>query len=332
MLKIKKECKILEFISIKNVRIERTAALAPMASVADKAYRLTAKEFGAAYCVGEMASCKGLCYSDRKTAELLSVTETERPMAVQLFGAEPEFMAKAVKIAERYAPDIIDINAGCPMPKIVCGGAGSALMKTPQLFGEVVRAAAEATEIPVTVKIRAGWDAASINAVEVAGIAEDNGAAAVAVHGRTKEQLYSGKADWDVIKAVKKAVKIPVIGNGDVASVEDCVRMYEYTGCDLVMIGRGSYGRPWLFGQIRDHFAGKTPRPDPELDEKLAIMRRHIALLVDDKGELTGMKEARRQAAWYIKGIEGAAGLRNRFGGMNKLSDLDELIETIIKR
>lgn len=321
----------MEFIRIGNVEIEKTAALAPMASVADKAYRIMAKEFGAAYCVGEMASCKGLCYSDRKTAELLSVSGEERPMAVQLFGAEPQFMANAMKIAERYSPDIIDINAGCPMPKIVCGGAGSALMKTPRLFGELVRAASGATTIPVTVKIRAGWDAGTVNAVEMAKIAEENGAAAVTVHGRTKEQLYSGKADWDVIKAVKKAVSIPVIGNGDVASIDDCVRMYEYTGCDLVMIGRGSYGRPWLFGQIRDHFAGKTPRPDPELDEKLAIMRRHIALLVEDKGELTGMKEARRQAAWYIKGITGAAELRNKFGGMNKLSDLDELID-LIKR
>lgn len=319
----------MEYTHIGQVKIEKTAALAPMASVADKAYRLMAKEFGAAYCVGEMASCKGLCYSDRKTAELLSVSAIERPMAVQLFGSEPKFMAKAVKIAERYNPDIIDINAGCPMPKIVRGGAGSALMRTPKLFGELIRAAAEATDIPVTVKIRAGWDESSKNAVELAQIAEENGAAAVAVHGRTKEQLYSGKADWDIIKAVKRAVSIPVIGNGDVQSVEDCVKMYEYTGCDLVMIGRGSYGRPWLFGQIRDYFEGRTPRPEPELDEKLDIMRRHITLLVEDKGERTGMKEARRQAAWYIKGIDGAAGLRNRFGRMNKLADLDELIKTI---
>lgn len=302
-----------------------------MASVADKAYRLMAKEYGASYCVGEMASCKGLCYSDRKTAELLSVSEKERPMAVQLFGAEPEFMAKAVKIAERYKPDVIDINGGCPMPKIVYGGAGSALMRTPELFGELVRAAADATDIPVTVKIRAGWSAEHINAVEIARIAEENGAAAVTVHGRTKEQLYSGKADWDIIRAVKRSVGIPVIGSGDVASVEDCVRMYEYTGCDLVMIGRGSYGRPWLFGQILDYFEGKTPRPEPELDEKLSIMRRHIGLLVEDKGERTGMKEARRQAAWYIKGIAGAAGLRNRFGSINVLADLDELIKEITR-
>lgn len=319
----------MEYIQIGQVKIEKTAALAPMASVADKAYRMMAKEFGAAYCVGEMASCKGLCYSDKKTAALLTVTENERPMAVQLFGAEPEFMYKAVKIAEQYKPDIIDINAGCPMPKIVTGGAGSALMKTPELFGELIKAAVSATDIPVTVKIRKGWDNDHVNAVELARIAERNGAAAIAVHGRTKEQLYSGKADWDIIKAVKSAVSIPVIGNGDVSSPEDCERMYGYTGCDLVMIGRGSYGRPWLFGQIRDYFGGKPVRPEPDLNEKLSIMRRHIELLVADKGERTGMKEARRQAAWYIKGISGAAKFRNLFGIMNTLADLDNLTEQI---
>lgn len=319
----------MEYIQIGQVKIEKTAALAPMASVADKAYRTMAKEYGAAYCVGEMASCKGLCYSDKKTAALLGVTENERPMAVQLFGAEPEFMYKAVKIAEQYKPDIIDINAGCPMPKIVSGGAGSALMKTPELFGELVKAAVSATDIPVTVKIRKGWDNDHVNAAELARIAEQNGAAAVAVHGRTKDQLYSGKADWDIIKAVKNAVSIPVIGNGDVDSPESCAAMYEYTGCDLVMIGRGSYGRPWLFDRIRDYFSGRPVRPEPSLDEKLSIMRRHIGLLIDDKGERTGMKEARRQAAWYIRGIGGAAKFRNLFGSMNKLSDLDDLIEQI---
>ena len=319
----------MEYIQIGQVKIEKTAALAPMASVADKAYRTIAKEFGAAYCVGEMASCKGLCYSDKKTAALLTVTESERPMAVQLFGAEPEFMYKAVRIAEKYKPDIIDINAGCPMPKIVSGGAGCALMRTPELFGKLIDAAVSATDIPVTVKIRKGWDNDHVNAVELALIAERNGAAAVAVHGRTKEQLYSGKADWDIIKEVKRAVSIPVIGNGDVSSPKDCERMYEYTNCDLVMIGRGSYGRPWIFGQIRDYFDGKSVRPEPDLDEKLAIMRRHIELLVGDKGERTGLKEARRQAAWYIKGINGAAKFRNLFSCMNKLADLDNLVEQI---
>lgn len=319
----------MQYIKIGDVRIEKTAALAPMASVADYAYRTMAKLFGASYVVGEMASCKGLFYSDKKTSHLLTVTEGERPMAVQLFGAEPEFMANAVKIAEQYKPDIIDINSGCPMPKIVSGGAGSALMKKPMLFAEVVRAAAESTDIPVTVKIRSGWDSSTVNAVEVAQLAEAYGAAAITVHGRTREQLYTGKADWDIIREVKKAVNIPVIGNGDVQSVEDCVRMYEYTNCDLVMIGRGSYGRPWLFAQIKDFFEGRNPRPEPDLDEKIDIMREHIRLLVEDKGEETGMKEARRQAAWYVKGLKGAAKLRNEFSQMTTYDSLERLIAKI---
>lgn len=319
----------MKYTEIGGVKIEKTAALAPMASVADRAYRLMAKEYGAAYVVGEMASCKGLCYNDRKTAELLSVLPEERPMAVQLFGAEPEFMAAAVKIAEKFSPDIIDINSGCPMPKIVSGGAGSALMKTPKLFGELVRAAVEAAGVPVTVKIRSGWDENSINAVEMAKIAEENGASAVAVHGRTRSQLYSGRADWDVIRAVKQAVKIPVIGNGDVSTPELCREMYEYTGCDLVMVGRGSYGRPWLFRQIREYLETGSYSPDPSPDEKLEIMRRHIGLIVADKGEKVGMKEARRPASWYLKGMQGAAHFRNLCSELTTLEQLERLIEQI---
>lgn len=319
----------MKYTEIGGVKIEKTAALAPMASVADRAYRLMAKEYGAAYVVGEMASCKGLCYNDRKTAELLSVLPEERPMAVQLFGAEPEFMAAAVKIAEKFSPDIIDINSGCPMPKIVSGGAGSALMKTPKLFGELVRAAVDAASVPVTVKIRSGWDENSINAVEMAKIAEENGASAVAVHGRTRSQLYSGRADWDVIRAVKQAVEIPVIGNGDVSTPELCREMYEYTGCDLVMVGRGSYGRPWLFRQIREYLETGSYSPDPSPDEKLEIMRRHIGLIVADKGEKVGMKEARRPASWYLKGMQGAAHFRNLCSELTTLEQLERLIEQI---
>lgn len=320
----------MEYIEIGGVKLEKTAALAPMASVADRAYRIMAKEYGAAYVVGEMASCKGLCYNDRKTAELLSMTEGERPAAIQLFGSEPEFVTGAVKIAECFKPDIIDINSGCPMPKIVSGGAGCALMKSPDVFEAVVRAAVEASGVPVTVKLRSGWDEGSVNAAELAKIAEQCGAAAIAVHGRTKTQLYSGKADWDVIRAVKRAVSIPVIGNGDVTSPESCKAMYDYTGCDLVMVGRGSYGKPWLFRQIKEYLATGEYSPEPDYAERLEVMRRHICLIVEDKGEKIGMKEARRPASWYLKGMRGAAKFRDKCSELSTLEQLDSLIEQIL--
>ena len=319
----------MEYISIGNVKIKKTAALAPMAGVADTAFRTVMKRFGAAYLVGEMASCKGLCYSDRKTAELLSLTDIERPAAIQLFGCEPEFAAKAVEIAERYEPDIIDLNAGCPVPKVAGNGAGSALMKDPKLFGEMITALVKAAHVPVTVKIRAGWDTEHINACEIAHIAEECGAAAVAVHARTKTQMYGGKADRGIIAKVKQTVKIPVIGNGDVDSVESCESMYRETGCDLVMIGRGAYGNPWLFRDIDDYFEGRPQKPAPTLEERLAVMREHIELLVSCKGELVGMREARAQAAFYLKGMPNAAKYRGLCGKLSVLPELYELTELI---
>ena len=319
----------MDHINIKNIKIKKTAALAPMAGVADTAFRTTAKRFGASYVVGEMVSIKGLAYSDRKSAELLTITDTERPAAVQLFGSEPEFVPKAVGIAERYSPDIIDFNAGCPVPKVAGNGAGSALMKDPKLFGEMVSALVKAAHVPVTVKIRAGWDAEHINACEIARIAEKCGASAVAVHGRTKTQMYSGKADWNIIAAVKQAVHIPVIGNGDVTSVESCISMYRETGCDLVMIARGAYGNPWLFRDIDDFFEGRPAQPAPTLDERLDVMREQIELLVKCKGEYTGMKEARAQAAFYLKGMSNAAKYRGLCGKLSKQDDLYELIKLI---
>lgn len=317
----------MEYITIGNVRIKKTAALAPMAGVADTAFRTVMKRFGAAYCVGEMVSSKGLCYSDRKSAELLTLTDTERPAAVQLFGCEPEFAAKSVAIAERYEPDIIDLNAGCPVPKVAGNGSGSALMKDPKLFGEMVTALVKASHVPVTVKIRAGWDAEHINACEIAHIAEECGAAAVAVHARTKTQMYAGKADREIIASVKQTVKIPVIGNGDVDSVESCEAMYRDTGCDLVMIGRGACGDPWLFRDIDDYYEGREKQPAPTLAERLAVLREHIELLVSNNGEYTGMKQARAQAAFYFKGMPGAAKYRGLCGKLSALSDLYALIE-----
>ncbi len=322
----------MEYITIGNVKIRKTAALAPMAGVADRAFRKVAKEFGAAYLVGEMASCKGLVYSDRKTAELLTVTEKERPMAIQLFGSEPEFVAPAVEIAERFFPDIIDINCGCPVPKVAGNGAGSALMKNPKLFGEIVSAAVKAAKVPVTVKIRKGWDEGSVNAVEIAKIAEECGASAVAVHGRTKNQMYNGKADWDIIAQVKQAVKIPVIGNGDVDSPESCEKMYKYTGCDLVMIGRAACGNPWLFRDIENYFSGKEPEPPPDTAERMRVMERHIKMLVEYKGEVIGMKEARMQTGWYLKGMPGAAKFRAQCGALSTLDDLKRLIDEVLSR
>ena len=319
----------MDYINIGNIKIKKTAALAPMAGVADTAFRTTAKRFGAAYVVGEMVSIKGLAYSDRKSAELLTITDAERPAAVQLFGSEPEFVPKAVEIAERYSPDIIDFNAGCPVPKVAGNGAGSALMKDPKLFGEMVTALVKASHVPVTVKIRAGWDAEHINAVETARIAEECGASAVAVHGRTKTQMYSGSADWSVIAAVKQSVSIPVIGNGDVTSVERCVSMYSETGCDLVMIARGAYGNPWLFRDINDYFEGRPAQPAPTLDERLDVMREQIELLVKCKGEFIGMKEARAQAAFYLKGMTNAAKYRGLCGKLSTQDDLYELIKLI---
>lgn len=321
--------KILPTVKIGNVTIERSAALAPMASVADRAYRVMAKKFGAAYVVGEMASAKGLCYSDRKTAELLECTGEERPMAVQLFGEDPEFMARAVERVLPYAPDIIDINMGCPVPKVVGSGAGCALMKTPERAAAIVKAVVAETAVPVTVKIRKGWDEKTCNAVEFAKRMEDAGAAAITVHGRTRQEYYGPPADWEIIRQVKEAVSVPVIGNGDVTDGESAIQMYRQTGCDLVMVGRGSYGRPWVFRQIRACLAGEPIPPEPSLEERLAIMREHIELICRLKGEYGGIREARKHAAWYLKGLRGAAAFRNDCGQLSSLEDFYCLQEKV---
>lgn len=321
----------METIKIGNVKIEKTACLAPMASVADRAYRTLCKKYHASYVVSEMISSKGLFYSDKKTAELCRVTEFEKPMALQIFGEEPEFMKRSVEIISKYNPSIIDINMGCPVPKVVGNGSGSALMKNPKLAAEIVRAVVSQSPVPVTVKIRLGWDSDSINAVEFAKRMEDAGADAIAVHGRTRTQMYSGKADWESIGKVKQAVSVPVIGNGDVDSVQKCVEMYEQTGCDLVMIGRASYGRPWIFEQIYNYYNGLPVKPEPSADEKLDVMLLHAKMIVENKGERIGMREARKNVAWYIKGMPDAAAFRNACGTLDTYNDLEKLVATIRK-
>lgn len=319
-------------IKIGNVEIEKTAALAPMASVADKSYRLLCKEFGASYLVSEMISSKGLCFGDKKTAKLCEIENGERPMALQIFGEEPSYMGKAAYILNKYKPDIIDINMGCPVPKIVGNGSGSALMKSTRTALEIAEETVKNANCPVTVKIRAGWDNDSINAVEFAKALEQTGISAIAIHGRTRSQMYSGQADWDIIKQVKKAVSIPVIGNGDVKCPEDCKAMYEQTNCDLVMIGRGSYGKPWIFHEVKHYLETGQKLPEISLEEKMSVMLRHGRMLCKYKGEKQGMKEMRKNVAWYIKGLPGSARMRGDCGLLNQYSDLEVMAQQILLR
>ena len=320
-------------INIGKVSIARTAALAPMAGVADRAYRLMYKKYGAAYVVSEMVSAKGICYSDRKTAELCTVTDEERPMAVQLFGSEPDFMGEAVKIVLEYCPDIIDINMGCPVPKVVGTGAGSALMKDISLAAAVTEAAVKAAgDTPVTVKIRSGWSSDTINAPEMAKALEAAGAAAIAVHGRTRDMFYSGQSDINIIKAVKEAVSVPVIGNGDVTDGASCAEMYRQTGCDLVMVGRGSYGNPFIFRETEALLRGEDYEP-PKLREKMNVMLEHIRLILElsEKCEELAMHEARKHAAWYMNGYYGSAKFRGRCYQLSSYAEAEALAEEFIQ-
>lgn len=301
-------------MKIGNKEFRNNVFLAPMAGITDKPFREICRKFGAGMVYSEMISAKGLHYNDRKTASLMDI-EGESPCAIQIFGSDPEIMAEIVPKVMEYNPDIIDINMGCPAPKIANNGDGSALMKTPELMGRIMRAVSDASPVPVTAKIRKGWD--SDVAVECAKILEENGAAAVAVHGRTREQYYSGKADWDVIARVKKELSIPVIGNGDIWTADDALRMFQYTGCDAVMVARGAQGNPWIFHQIRECLNGNNiALPTPK--ERLTIALEHITRLIEDKGESRGIKEARKHIAWYIKGLKGSSAIKTE---IFKISD-----------
>lgn len=314
---------------IGNVDIKGNVVLAPMAGVTDLPFRLLCKENGCGYLYTEMVSAKAIMYNNKNTESLLTVTEGENPIAVQLFGSEPEVMAEAAKRMEERPFDVIDVNMGCPVPKVVNNGEGSALMKKPLLVGRIVEAMANAVKKPVTVKIRAGFDPDNINAPEIARIIQESGGAAVAVHGRTRQQYYSGKADWDVIRRVKENVSIPVIGNGDILTGQDAVRMMEETGCDGVMIGRGARGNPWIFGQINEYLSCGKEMTQPTADEIKSMILKHARMLIDAKGEYTGIREMRKHFAWYTTGMRHASGLRNEVNHVEHFEELEELCQLL---
>lgn len=319
-------CNNMDNLNIGGVPLKSHAVLAPMAGVSDRAYRELCVRFGAAYCVSEMVSSKALSFNSKKSEELMEISDLERPCGIQIFGDDPKCMADAAKHALENKPDIIDINMGCPAPKISSNGSGSALMKNPRLCGEIVKAVTAVTDIPVTVKIRKGWDDDSVNAVEVAKICESAGAAAITVHGRTRQQYYKPPVDYDIIKAVRESVSVPVIANGDIDSAERAKEVMDITGCDLVMIGRATLGNPWIFSQINAYLENPNVKiHTPDLEERLGVMIEHIGKMVEYKGEHMAMLQARKLVVGYFKGMKGAAALRNEAGKIKTLDDLYEL-------
>ncbi len=312
--------------------------LAPMAGVTDYAFRKVARQFGATYCVSEMVSSKAIHFRDKKTATLAEIKDDDRPLGIQIFGSDPKVMAESAYLLSTATyehrkndniPNVIDINMGCPVRKIVTAGDGSALLKKPTLCGEIVKEVVNASQVPVTVKIRAGWDFDSINCVEIAKIAEANGAAAICVHGRTREQMYEPYANWEYIKAVKEAVFIPVIGNGDIFSSADAIRMLEETGVDSLMIGRGAMGNPFIFDEIQHYFDKKTYTP-PTIFEKIKVARCQLEYMIEEKGEGVAVCEARKHFAWYLKGERGSAAVRDAINHASTLTELNTIIDRYI--
>lgn len=317
-------------MKIKDLEFNHIAFLAPMAGIADLAFRELCVQYGAAYTVSEMVSSKGLTMGDKKSAQLLTLGN-DRPAGVQIFGDDPEIMAKAAVKCLDFNPDIIDINMGCPAPKIAMNGGGASLMKKPELAYEITKAVVQAVDIPVTVKIRKGWDEESVNAVEMAELAEKAGASAVAVHGRTRQQMYSGNVDYDIIAQVKKSVGIPVIANGDIKDEQSAAIMLEKTNANAIMIGRGALGNPWVFSKINAYLDECRVLPEPSITQKMAVMLKHIQKIIEYKGEYTAMREARHHAAYYTKGMRGGAKLRAEIGKLERFEQLQELSYKILK-
>ena len=313
-------------LTIGNVTLENNLILAPMAGVTDLPFRLLCKEQGAGLLCTEMVSAKAIYFKNKNTKSLMQILPRERPVSLQLFGSEPELMGFIAQQIEEQPFDILDINMGCPVPKVVNNGEGSALMKNPKLVGEIVKKVASSIQKPLTVKIRKGFTEDCVNAVEIAKIIEDAGAAAVAVHGRTREQYYSGRADWDIIRRVKEAVSIPVIGNGDVDSPESAKRLLEETGCDGIMIGRAARGNPWIFSRIRSYLENGTMPDEPAASDVREMILKHARLQLEYKGEYTGMREMRKHVAWYTAGMPHSASVRRKVNEIETYEQLEELV------
>lgn len=320
---------IIRTLQIGNVTLENNLILAPMAGVSDLPFRLLCREQGAGLVCMEMVSAKAILYKNRNTEELLTIGSKEHPVSLQLFGSDPDIISEIAKQIEERPFDILDLNMGCPVPKVVNNGDGSALMKNPRLAGEIIEKTARAIKKPLTVKIRKGFDDAHVNAVDLAHIAQESGAAAVAVHGRTREQYYAGHADWDIIRQVKEAVSIPVIGNGDIRTPEDVAAMAEQTGCDGYMIARGAEGNPWIFRQILHYFDTGEHLARPDFSEVTEMLLRHAKMQIDCKGDYTGIREIRKHAAWYTAGYRNSSKLRGRINEVENYEQLEALFREV---
>ena len=313
-------------MKIGNVQLDNEVFLSPMAGVTDLPFRTICKEKGCGMLYTEMINAKALCYDDENTKKMLNLEDDGHPVAVQIFGSDPEYMGKAASIMNQYTNDILDINMGGPAPKVIKNGDGSALMRNPKLAAEVLTAVVKNSKKPVTLKIRKGWDDNSVNALEIAKIAEECGISALAIHGRTREQFYSGKADWDIIAEIKQSINIPVIGNGDVFDVQDAVNMLEKTKCDAIMIGRGSQGNPWIFNRINHYMKTGEVLPEPTLEEKISTAIKHMNLAVAEHGEYVAVREMRKHIGWYLKGLKNSAKYRDQ---INKITDYKEVISML---